>query len=133
GMYTVPEFMAPAVFGLTDEDTLPPADYCARILGAVCAAAVEAYADGGGLLVNYRDLPEAVEHIAAHFNLPRGADATRRMAARASFDAKNAGVVFTGMSATKRAVLDDALRATAERHVGAAYRALERAAASSPP
>lgn len=125
GMHTVPDLLPPSVFGLRDADTMPAADYCARILGKVCESAVALHAQGGGLLVNYRELPDAVGgRIAPHFGLPRGA----RMTERAAFDAKTPGLVFSGVEAPKRDVLTDALRATAERHAGDAYRTLERPA-----
>ena len=123
GMHTVPELLPPSVFGLDDADTMPPADYCARILGKMCESAAALHAQGGGLLVNYRELPDAVGgRIAPHFGLPGGA----RMMERAAFDAKTPGLVFSGVAAPKRSVLTEALRAIAERHAGEAYRTLER-------
>ena len=41
---------------------------CARVLGAVCQAALDAHAAGGGLLLNYAQLPQAFwTRIAPHF------------------------------------------------------------------
>jgi hypothetical protein len=71
GVQTVPALVDPLLFGIEPDAalTMPGAEYCARVLGRLCAAA--AGAPGGGL-VNYRQLPDAVfETILPWFGLPR--------------------------------------------------------------
>ena len=58
GAHMVPGVIAPSLFGIDPSTvtTIEPEEYCARVLAALCQAAVEYHANGG-LLVNYRQLP----------------------------------------------------------------------------
>jgi hypothetical protein len=70
GVQTVPALVDPLLFGIEPHValTMPGAEYCARVLGRLCAAAAGA---PGGRLVNYRQLPDAVfETILPWFGLP---------------------------------------------------------------
>lgn len=125
GMQTVPEYLAPQIFGLTQEDSLPPEDYCARLLARTCEAVLEPYARGGGLLVAYRQLPEALwTTILPHFGIACGDDDRARMARVAQFDAKTPSMTFASLQ-EGRAEMPDGLDAVAERHMGDIYRRLE--------
>jgi len=126
GMQTVPEFMPPQVYGLTDDDAmLPPDEYCARVLAQVCAPVVANAA--GGLLVNYKEMPQAVwTRILPHFAVRPAAEGLAAIRDAARFDSKRGGgVPFTGREDTKREAMTDALRVLADRHIGPVYTALE--------
>ncbi len=85
GAQMIPQFMPPSLYGIDAGDGLPTEDYCARVLAAVCQAAIDNHGAGGGLLLNYRQLPQAVwTTIMPHFGMACGAherDTMRRAAA----------------------------------------------------
>lgn len=100
--------------------------YFAQVLAKICEPALQHVAEGGGLLINYRDLPEAVlSTILPHFGVaPSEADRTA-MTAAAQFDAKAPGFAFASDSATKQQAASPAVRAAAERWLGKVYGRLE--------
>ena len=130
GIQTVPEYLPPSLFGLNEEDALDPTDYCALVLGRTCEAAIEHCDLGGGLLVNYRDLPQALwTSILPHFGVACSAQEREAMTGAAKFDAKSPSMYFSQYNESKRQIMTDALRATAERRLGKVYRQLESARA----
>ncbi|HEY0301193.1 MAG TPA: hypothetical protein VGC36_07675 [Rhizomicrobium sp.] len=121
GIQTLPEYLPPALFGLELDDGGRPEDYCARVLARTCEAVLEPFAQGGGLLVKYSQLPGALwTAILPHFGIAPDADDRARMAVTAGFDAKAPQLAFSG-----RAAPDAALQAIAERHIGGVYGRLE--------
>lgn len=126
GIQTVPEYLPPALFGLTDEDTLPSEEYCARVLGRTCQSMLQPYAKGGGLLVNYCQLPEAVwSEILPHFGIDCDEKDRKTMNSVAHFDAKTPGLPFSVQDDRKRKQATSGLHAAADRHMGPVYRELE--------
>src|SRR5258706_9776263 len=70
GMMAVPSELSPEIFGIDMADAIPSPDYCSRVMAALCAAAVEGVGAGGGILVNYSELPDAVSgRILGHFGI----------------------------------------------------------------
>ena len=67
GAWTVTSALEPEIFGLKREDvrSMARAEYVARALGSMCAAALQHRGCGRGLLVNYDELPEFVVRTAA--------------------------------------------------------------------
>jgi hypothetical protein len=126
GTQMVPEYLPAELFGMTVDDIIDGDDYCARVLRRTCEAVLEPEAGGGGLLVNYSEIPQALwTRILPHFGLQSGEADQARMAAVTKFDAKWPGKAFAARNPHKDEALTDALRAVAERHVGPVYRALE--------
>ncbi len=125
GIQMVPELVAPEVFGLELPHGVPDADYRARVLAAMGEAALAHHAGGGGLIVDYRDLPGAVaERILPHFGVtPDEADRSALRAA-AGPDAKAPHQTFTPDAEGKRAAATAELRTLAERHAGEVGRRL---------
>jgi hypothetical protein len=123
GMQTLPGFLPPQLYGMTQEDMLLPAEeYCARVLAQTCAAALE---HEGGLLVNYRELPQALwTRILPHFGIAETPQLRAAMLAVTPHNAKSPGVPFSRQE-TKLEMVNDDLRALADRHIGAVYAALE--------
>jgi len=121
----VPELVAPGLFDL--ETDIPDEDYCARVLRAMCRAAVENYGLGGGLVINYARLPEAVEQtILPHFGLEIGAAEHTAMREAARRDAKQPQQNFIPDSAGKQREANGRLRALAQYHLSDVYDALEK-------
>lgn len=108
-------------------------DYYAQVLTKICEPIVQHFGQGGGLLVNYGELPEAVfSKILPHFGVQPSAAERAAMTAAARFDAKTPGFAFAPDSAAKQQAASPAARAAAERWLGDLYGRLEamRAAAS---
>jgi len=100
-------------------------DYFAQVLRKICEPAV-AHLGEGGLLVNYRELPEAVfSTILPHFGVASGAADRAAMMAATRFDAKVPGFDFAPDSAAKQRAASPAARAAAERWLGGLYGRLE--------
>jgi len=124
GIQTVPSYVPPALFGL--EASVPDEEYCAQVLAAICRAVIDRYGVGGGLLVNYSELPEAVEQsILPHFGIHIDAGRRAAMLQAARMDAKAPGQVFVSDSAEKQKEATARVRDLAGRHLGPMYRSLE--------
>jgi len=103
GMHTVPGVLPPALIGGADPSAASLEDYCAQVLGAIYAAGLAAHAPGRSLLVNYSDLPNAIDPVARHFGLdPNDPDFKAGLALEAMIDAKRGGA-FTPDGDGKRA------------------------------
>lgn len=125
GMQMVPELVAPSLFGL--ETDLPDEEYCARVLAAMCRAAGEHQRLGGGILINYAQLPEAVEQaILPHFGIEVSEAGRAAMRAAAGRNAKQPQQTFTSDSAEKQRAAGFHLRALARRHLADVHESLER-------
>ena len=101
-------------------------DFCARGLAAICQPVARYYREGGGLLVNYSELPDAFfTAILPHFGMACSAADRAAMADVARYDAKGPWVEFTPDRAAKQQEATAAVRAAAERSVAPLYRELE--------
>jgi hypothetical protein len=100
----------------------------------VCSSDLEPAADnaefGGGLMIDYRELPEAVtSRIMPHFGIAAGAAERAAMAAAAARDAKAPAREFAADGAAKQREASEAVRQAAERHLDEIHRRLARASA----
>jgi hypothetical protein len=127
GMQMVPQFLPPGFYGIDAADVgALDEDYCARVLAAVCQATLDHRRLGGGLFLNYRDLPGAVgTTILPHFGLSCSDDELATMQHRAVANAKSPGVTFTPDAESKRQAATNAIRSAADRHLGEIYACLE--------
>lgn len=115
------------VLDLGDHPPMESDSYTARVLARVVGAVSEHHGLGGGLLVNYRDLPGAVESaILPHFGVAPDAEMRAAMADTATRDVKKPGLPFIPDTAHKQREAMDSLRTAAADHVGAVYHRLER-------
>ncbi len=70
GAQTVPGAMPFEPYGIENAAEMHPDDYAARALGRTAEAVIEHFGLGGGMLVNYTELPDAVEaRILPHFGI----------------------------------------------------------------
>ena len=113
GSLMLPGVIGPSAVGL-DESAwlLEPEAYRAEVVRSLGEAALEAV--DGGLLVDYRDLPEAFDTIAAHFGLDPDVVGIERHGDVVGRDAKAPGRAFVPDSAAKQARVTPALRRVAE-------------------
>lgn len=130
GVQTVPGVIAPSVFGMEMEDGVPVEDYVARVLAKTCQAALDHWHSGGGIAVDYRELPHAVEsRILPHFGIEPDDTMRARMTAASGRNAKAPDAAFTGDSAGKQREATPAVREAAETHFAGIYARLRELAA----
>jgi hypothetical protein len=127
GTQMIPGGTGPNLYGL--ERSYGPGtaeDYYAQVLAKVIEPAMAHYASGGGLLVNYRQLPEALfTAILPHFGVACGAADRAAMTEAARYDAKAPGFEFAPDSGAKQRSATPIARAAADRWLGDLYRRLE--------
>jgi hypothetical protein len=127
GMQMLPHGIGPSFHGV--ERMYGPGlaeDYYAQVLAKICAPAVEHFDEGGGLLVNYRELPDAVfSTILPHFGVTPNAADRAAMVEAARFDAKMPGFAFAPDSSAKQQAASPSVRAAAERWLSGLYRRFE--------
>ena len=104
----------------------PLEDYYARVLAAICAPVLTHHADGG-LVVDYRELPQALwTKILPHFGVACSDGDRATMIEAACFDAKSPSFAFTPDGEAKQRAASASVRAAAERNLGDIYRQLAR-------
>jgi len=135
GVQTAPGVIPPQIFGFTDEEmSLPDVDYIARVLARTCAAVVDQWELGGGIAIDYRDLPQAMfTRILPHFGVTPTPAERALMEAASGRNAKAPRTGFTQDSAKKCDDASPATRAAAERHMAGLHARLQALSASSSP
>ncbi|HEU4322775.1 MAG TPA: sulfotransferase [Roseiflexaceae bacterium] len=128
GMQMIPGTLRPDPFGIplavTSAETL--LEYGALVLARICAAALEHIEAEGGVLVNYSELPAAVETVVAPlFGLRSTPEEQTAMRQATGVHAKDPHRPFVSDADTKRRAAPAQLRRMVERHVGAYYARLE--------
>jgi hypothetical protein len=128
GVQTVPEIVPASLYGIDGVDGMASEEYCARVLGKISAAIIDGYrgGGGGGLLVNYRELPEAMwTRILPHFGMSCGEGERDIMQRAARHDAKAPNCEFSNDSAAKQREATETIRRFSNRHLDEVYRQLE--------
>jgi hypothetical protein len=118
----------PALLGLTwpQVGAMSSERYCALILERICRAAIEHCGCRGGLLIEHRELPEAVlTRLLQHFGRKCGADELARMREVARFDAKQPERGYVDDSHDKRAGASPEVRDLAATSLAPLYAQLE--------
>jgi Sulfotransferase family len=125
GMQMIPGAFGPELLGIAP--TLDRReDYCARVLARICEPIAQQHSLGGGLLVNYRDLPDALwTAILPHFGVAASAEERATMEETAKFDAKEPSFAFTPDAEAKQRAASAATRAAASERLGDIYGRLE--------
>jgi len=130
GTQMLPQMLPPRFYGIDADGALPDEDYCARVLAAICNAALAHLALGGGCVVDYSDLPAAVfSTILPHFALTTSAAERTAMQQAATHDAKAPRQTFAADGAVKQREASAAVRRAAARHLAAIHDRLARAEA----
>jgi hypothetical protein len=129
GLQMLPTMLSPNLFAMDDPSAsaMLVDEYRARVLASICAEAVAAYEGvGGGMLLNYRELPDAAwSAVSDHFGVAWTEDELLRMQQATEFDAKCPTLYFQDDSSGNAAAVSDALRRAADRWVRPAYERLE--------
>jgi hypothetical protein len=126
GLQTVPGAMPSRLYAIEGGETMPGEDYCARVLEQTCAAVVDHFDLGGGLLVNYDDLPDAVfTKISPHFGNAFGECERAAMLGAARRNAKAPHQEFASDKADKQRLATESIRVVARRRLAQSYAKLE--------
>lgn len=114
-----------ALVGIDDPAARPGLDFAARVLAATCHKAADHAAVGGGIFVDYAELPEAVTtRILPHFDVvPEAADIAAVTAALRR-DAKEPHRAFDPQERPARHTAAAAVIAASDRHLGPAVERL---------
>jgi hypothetical protein len=130
GSQTVPGTQLDPIFAISDQLSLSAEDYIARVLNRVAQAAVDHADIGGGLLVDYAELPDAVERrILPHFGINPDPEALTAMRVAATWDAKSPSFAFEPDAEDKRRNAGEAVRAAVAAHLDEPHRELTALAA----
>jgi hypothetical protein len=127
GWQMVPGAVDPILLGSPSSDgALNPQIYRAHVLARVCEPVLEHHGAGKSLLINYRQLPEALwTAIMPHFGVAYGDHDRDAMAWVARYDAKSPSFEFSPDSEAKQQEATAAVRAVADERIGEIYRRLE--------
>lgn len=90
---------------------MPTAEYCARMLGAICRTANEGLMAGGGMAVDYTELPDVVwTRVAEHFGIAWTEADVEKMREVVPYHAKNPSFYFEGDKESKQKSASDEVR-----------------------
>ncbi|MEO8435578.1 MAG: sulfotransferase [Pyrinomonadaceae bacterium] len=129
GAHMVPGVIDPSLFGMRSSEitTIKPEDYCARVLAAICEAALQNHRYGGRL-INYTQLPEVVwTSVMSFFGVACQPEEIEAMQMAARRDAKNPVAVFSSDTIRKKQKATGNILAAAEQWVYPVYQRLEAA------
>ena len=126
GLQTVHGAMDPRIFGIEGADTMPGEAYCAEVLERTCRAAAYGLSLGGGCLVNYRELPNALwSRILPHFGIQPDGEELALMQQAAGRNAKTPYEPFAPDGGAKRSGANAAVRDMTKRRLAPVYVELE--------
>lgn len=131
GKHMVPGVIEPGLFGFgADEVTqIVPEEYGARVLAAICRAALSHSDDSNGMFINYTQMPDIMwSSVLKFFQVTYAAEDIDRMKETVKFDAKNPSIFFGAHVAPRDWQPSDSIRAAADRWVGDLYEELQTAA-----
>jgi len=136
GMHMVPGMVEPEMFGMSGKEaaSLPPLDYCGRVLARLFDLGVAACRCGQAVPLNYSQLPGAVESILLRsFGLTCTPEEGKTLEGVARFDAKNPGFIFEDDTERKNREVSELIRECAEKWVVPLYQELEAIRAGGSP
>jgi hypothetical protein len=121
GSHIVPGLLPAHAIGVEQGGSTSREDYCARVLGSICQAIVRHWPLGGGLLVNYSDLRDALpRHLLPHFGLTPAAGEVAAMQAASRLHSKTSEPF-----SPEPPQLSDVARIAVEAYLRPVYRQLE--------
>lgn len=127
GAHMIPGVIHPSLFGINGEAlaSMEPEEYCSKVLAAICRAAL-LHESTRGVLINYRQLPEAVwSSILGFFGLRCSEGEMETVKGTAKVHSKNSSLQFEGDSASKQRNATARVRESASRWLYPIYQQLE--------
>lgn len=126
GIHTVAGLLPPHIVDIPGAEGMDADDYAAHVLKRMGEAVLDHWHLGGGLLVDYTELPDAIPNrIAPHFGIVPDSAQRSAMAAVATRSAKAPGERFVPDSAAKRAAATPTIAAAARALVDPVHARLE--------
>jgi hypothetical protein len=102
-----------------------PEEFCAQALARICQAALRQTGTGKSLVLDYKQLPEALwTSVAPHFGVECSTEDRAAMARAARFDAKMPRLEFNSSTQQARRQDSAAVHAAAEKYASEVYRRL---------
>ena len=129
GAHLIPGVLDPVSFGMDPQTavSVSPEEFCARMLAAICKAALDHHHEGGRL-INYRQLPQLVEtEILDYFHLVHSEDELATIRRAAQRDAKNPSATFQNDTEGKRQKATGEIREATDKWLYSVYEELELA------
>ena len=127
GAQMIPGTVELEYFGLNMAENSSLDEFCARVLGRVCEAAVEHHECGHGRLVHFRELTGAMTSWLPKFFGMKCNDAEiAQMHNAAQFNAKTPALTYEDDSAAKQREATDEIKEFAQRWIAAPYEKLEQ-------
>jgi hypothetical protein len=118
--------LPPGLVGEDFAEAQSMADYGARVLARFCGAVVEHWPLGGGMLVDYRDICDAMTNtVPAHFGFALAAGDIAAMTAATAVDAKRPTEPFEADGARKHGAATPLIRSISDRHLAPVIAALD--------
>jgi len=108
----VPGVIEPELFGFGPGEVtqIVPEEYGARVLAAICRAALSHRDDGNGMFINYTQLPDIMwSSVLEFFQVNYGAEDLARMKEILKFDAKNPSILFDAAASAETGLLQTRL------------------------
>ena len=125
GVQVVPGLLPRELVGI-DPAGMAPDAYAAAVLGRICEAAADEFGRGGGLLVNYDQLPDALySRVLPHFGITPGVEELAAVGRAAGRDAKAPYVAFIPDGEAMRAEASPRQRDLVAHYLDQPYRRLE--------
>jgi hypothetical protein len=129
GRQMLPGSLEPALLGLEPAEIDPALldEYCAKVLGRFCQAAVQYHEMDAAWTINYRELPgAALSPPAEFFGVHYTAEEIERMRAVTPYHAKQPGFTFVEDSLAKQQLATGGIRTLADQYVTPWYDRLEK-------
>jgi hypothetical protein len=119
--------MGPNLLPVADISGMTIEEYAARVFGLLCDTVIRHFPCKGGMLVNYRQLPDLVwSDVPGHFGFELPTGAVERMQETAALNIKDRSRRFEPDSEQRRAEASDLVRQMAAQWVQPQYEKLER-------
>lgn len=129
GLMAVPGSIVNRLAEIADGEAMPPLAYLAAVIKSYCSVAVAELERGGGVAVNYRNLPDAaLDAIPRHFGFVPTAQEVEAFKTASGANAKLPDREFVADSATKQKTADSEMRRLVSGPLLDAYNRLEAVA-----
>lgn len=127
GFHAVPGLIPLDAFGIAAPPGIGHDAHLGWLLGQICDAAADGLANGGGIAIDYRTLPDAVaQRLLPHFGVKPDAAAQAALAAAGQRNSKVPDAHFAPDTAAKQQQASPELRALATQHIASACARLQQ-------
>lgn len=127
GIQTVPGLLPTNLVDIENPEAMPQEEYTARLLDKICDAAITHHSEGNGLIIDYRDLPDAaLGQIVRHFGFVPDDEDIAAMRDMTRQHSKTPTEAFSPDSRNKQASASAEMRELANRVMHATHERLRQ-------